>query len=98
MKTVFEYTNVNASDRLESYVLKKLTKLSNKYPFVMRGDVFFKKENSSNQKSHICGIQLSVPGPRLYASSKEKNFESAISETVYDLNDQLKKRKTKFGR
>ncbi|KZS38964.1 30S ribosomal protein S30 [Aquimarina aggregata] len=96
MKTVFEYTNVNASDRLESLAEEKLNNLSNKYPFVIRADIFFKKENTSDQNGHVCGIRLSAPGPRLFASSDEKSFEEAISKTIRDLNDQLEKRKDKM--
>ncbi len=93
MNTIFEYTNISASDRLESLTQEKLSNLSTKYPFVIRGDVFFKKENKSDDTGHICGIRLSAPGPRLYASSDEKNFEEAINKTIRDLNDQLEKRK-----
>ncbi|MHA7056974.1 ribosome hibernation-promoting factor, HPF/YfiA family [Aquimarina sp. M1] len=96
MKTVFEYTNVSASDRLESFVEEKLNNLSKKYPFVIRGDIFLKKENRDDNTGHVCGIRLSAPGPRLYASSDETNFEEAITETIRDLNDQLQKRKDKM--
>ncbi|SEL94796.1 putative sigma-54 modulation protein [Aquimarina amphilecti] len=96
MKTVFEYTNVSASNRLESFVEEKLTNLSNKYPFVIRGDVFFKKENKDDDTGHICGIRLSAPGPRLYASSEKTSFKEAITETIRDLNNQLEKRKDKM--
>lgn len=96
MKTVFEYANVSASDRLESLVQEKLDHLEDKFSFVIRGDVFFKKENRSDDSGHVCGIRLSAPGPRLYASSDENSFEEAIAETVRDLTDQLKKRKEKM--
>ncbi len=96
MRTVFEYTNVSQSDRLESHAQEKLQNLATKYPFLIRGDIFLKKENRSDDTGHICGIRLSAPGPRLYASSDEKSFEEAIAETVRDLGDQLEKRKDKM--
>lgn len=97
MKIIFEYTNVSASDRLETLVREKLDHIETKYPFVLRGDVFFKKENTtSNEKGHHCGIRLSAPGPRLYAESDEASFVDAIAETVRDLDDQLRKRKEKM--
>ncbi len=98
MKTVFEYANITADRQLEALVHKKLEKLSMKHPSIIRSDIFFRKENKSDQKGCICGIQLSMPGPRMYASSDEKSFESAIHETVDDLNDQLQKRKVKLRR
>ncbi len=96
MKTVFEYQNVNTSNYLEAFALKRLEKLGNKYPFVIRADVFFKKEEKDVEKGNICGIRLSLPGPRIYASSDEVSFEYAINNTIRDLKDQLSKRKEKL--
>jgi putative sigma-54 modulation protein len=55
--------------------------------------VLFKKENYSDDKGVICEIELSAPGPRLFASSDEKNYELAVKNTISDLEIQLKKRK-----
>ncbi|GAA4272001.1 ribosome-associated translation inhibitor RaiA [Aquimarina gracilis] len=97
MKIIFEYTNVSASDRLEALAREKLESLERKYSFVHRGDVFFKKENTtSNEKGHHCGIRLSAPGPRIYAESDEASFVEAIAESIRDLEDQLRKRKEKM--
>ncbi|SHJ11917.1 HPF/RaiA family ribosome-associated protein [Aquimarina spongiae] len=97
MKTIFEYTNVSASPRLESIAIEKLNNLKTKYSFILRGDIFFKKENTtSDEKGHHCGIRLSAPGPRLYAESSEASFAEAITETIRDLDDQLRKRKEKM--
>ncbi|WP_299604512.1 HPF/RaiA family ribosome-associated protein [uncultured Aquimarina sp.] len=94
MKTIFEYTNISASDRLEMQVKDKLDMIEEKFPFVIRADIFFKKTNASNsEKAHHCGIRLSAPGPRIYASSDENNFIDAINETIRDLKDQLERRK-----
>ena len=46
---------------------------------------------------NICEIELSLPGPKIFASSKEKNFELAAKNTVADLTKQLKKRKATFN-
>ncbi|UZO82474.1 ribosome-associated translation inhibitor RaiA [Aquimarina sp. ERC-38] len=96
MNIIYEYANVSASDRLEAIVEEKLGKIGEKYPFVIRGDVFFKIEKRADNTGHVCGIRLSAPGPRLYASTDGTDFEGAIQETVRDLTDQLKKRKAKM--
>ncbi|GAA4279327.1 HPF/RaiA family ribosome-associated protein [Aquimarina mytili] len=96
MKTVFEYRNVSSSNHLETFVTKRLEKLANKYSFVIRADVFFKKQEKDVEKGNICGIRLSLPGPRIYASSDEISFENAINNTICDLKDQLNKRKAKL--
>ena len=45
------------------------------------------------ENDKICEIELSLPGPRVFASSKENNYELAVKNTISDLEIQLKKRK-----
>ena len=44
MNINFEYDDVKASNRLEIMAAQKLEKLLDKYDFIVRSDVFFKKE------------------------------------------------------
>jgi putative sigma-54 modulation protein len=81
------------SDTMTDYVSKKLNKLGEKYQWVINANVFFKLENNSTINKKICEIELSLPGPKIFASSKEKNFELAAKNTISDLTKQLKKRK-----
>ena len=55
-------------------------------------DYIFKIENDALGEK-ICEMELSLPGPKIFASSKEKNFEMAVKETISDIQKQLKKRK-----
>nr|WP_321413246.1 ribosome-associated translation inhibitor RaiA [uncultured Allomuricauda sp.] len=98
MQIIFEYDNVAQSDGLEQMAKEKLEKVSNKYEMVIRADVFFKEENtSSDETGKICGIRLSLPGPRLFAESNKENFGSAIGESVDNLERQLRKQKEKMN-
>ncbi|MGB5819182.1 MAG: ribosome-associated translation inhibitor RaiA [Saonia sp.] len=97
MQIIFEYHNVSASDRLEAIAKEKLEQLGAKFSFVHRADVFFKTQNRTDDDEQICDIRLSMPGPRIFASTNAKGFEAAISETVRDLEDQLRKHKEKMG-
>ena len=47
MNINFEYHGVKASNRLEIMAAEKLDKLLSKFDFVVHADVFFKKENTS---------------------------------------------------
>ena len=94
MNIVFEYQNISGSKRLETYTEEALASLAKKYPFLIRGDVFFKKENTSDHSGHICSIRLSAPGPRLFSSSDTAGFEESISECARELNKQLERRKS----
>lgn len=97
MKVIFEYHDVEASERLESYAKEKLETLFNKFQMIVRADVFFKTENtSSDETGRICNIRLSVPGPRLFAEANNENFIISIKESVKELDRQLTRKKEKM--
>ncbi len=93
MQINIQFVQMPTSEAMEGYVQEKLDKLFKKYDWIIRADVFFKKENDPKGKGKICDVELSLPGPKIYATSNEKNFEMAFKETLEDLEKQLKKRK-----
>lgn len=97
MNINFEYHNVSASDRLEILAAQKLSKLVDKYDFIISTDVYFKRENTTDDKSgNICNVRLSTPGPILFAQSSTNSFEASIASVVTDLKKQLQKQKGKM--
>ncbi len=96
MQVIFEYHDVSASERLEALATEKLEQLKLKFDFVHRADVFFKTENRSDSEEQICDIRLSLPGPRIFTSTNANSFSAAITETINDLEDQLRKKKEKM--
>jgi putative sigma-54 modulation protein len=93
MKINIQFVNMPTSETMESYTVQKLEKLIAKYDTIIRTEVFFKKENDPKGNGKICEVELSLNGPRIFASSNEKNFEMAVKNTISDLEKQLKKRK-----
>ncbi|MDX1462271.1 MAG: ribosome-associated translation inhibitor RaiA [Marinirhabdus sp.] len=91
-----QFVKMKTSESMSSYVTQKLQKLAKKYHWLIRAEVFFKLENDPTEKGHICEMELSLPGPKIFAVSNEKNFEMAVKEAISDLDKQLKKRKAKF--
>ena len=55
--------------------------------------MYFKQDENKHETGKICNIELSLPGPRIFATSTERNFEVSVRETISDLERQLKKRK-----
>lgn len=97
LEFIFEYHDVTASEYLENMVKEKLTHLGDKYGDVIRADVFFKEENTSDvETGKVCNIRLSLPGPRIFAEASHDNYVSAIAESVNNLEKQLRKRKEKL--
>lgn len=94
----FNYVHVTASERLEEFASKRLNKLKERYNWIVRAEVFFKKENTSSPESGmICDIRISIPGQDVFTSSNEKNFEAAISKSVDEVKRQLQKKKEKMS-
>lgn len=93
-----QYVQMPESESLSAIVARNLQKIAHKYDFVIRADVFFKLGQSKDGKDKICEMQLSAPGPRIFAKSIEDNFEKAAAETISDLERQLRKRKEKLSR
>ena len=91
-----QFVKMKTSESMVDYTSKKLQRLAKKYEWVIRADVFFKQENDPTEKGQICEMELSLPGPKIFAASNEKNYEMAVKETISDLEKQLKKRKAKF--
>ncbi|QTY27713.1 ribosome hibernation-promoting factor, HPF/YfiA family [Flavobacterium sp. CS20] len=93
----FNYIHVSASERLEEFTSKRLNKLKDRYSWIVRAEVYFKKENTSSPESGmICEIEISAPGQNIFTSSNEKNFEVAISKSIDELKRQLQKKKEKM--
>lgn len=93
MTVNFQYVGVDVSDSLSAFTKEKLEKLFNRYEFLINAAVHFKQDEKDHEKGKICNIELSLPGPRIFAASNEHNFEVSVRETISDLERQLKKRK-----
>ena len=91
-----QYVQMPTSESMNTFVTQKLNKLAKKYDWVIRAQVHFKLENDHTKKGNVCEIELSAPGPRLFAKSNEEHFEKAAICTIKDLEKQLKKRKELF--
>ena len=91
-----EYVRMDISEALNDYVMGKMQKISKKYEFVINADVRFEHEQDPKGKGCICKMELSLPGPRIFATSNEKNYEMAVKETISELVRQLDKRKQVF--
>ncbi len=88
-----QYVHMATSEAMNTYVNEKLSKLGEKYEWVIKAEVSFEHENDPTGKGKVCKMELSLPGPRIFAASKEKNYELAVKNTIKDLDVQLKKRK-----
>ncbi|MDE3740855.1 ribosome hibernation-promoting factor, HPF/YfiA family [Maribacter polysaccharolyticus] len=88
-----QYVQMPTSEAMNDLITSKLNRLAGKFEWVIRAEVHFKKENDPSGKGKICEMELSAPGPRIFARSNEDDFEKAAANTIKDLEKQLNKRK-----
>lgn len=93
MTTEIQFVKIATSDALTTYIHHKIEPLAAKYPWLIKAQVFIKKINDRTGNTCVCEIEMSLPGPRIFASSTEANYETAVKNTLSDIEKQLKKRK-----
>lgn len=96
MKTNIQFVNTDTKSSAEQLVQRKLDKLENKYDWIISADVMFREEKSTSGNGKTCAIEVSLPGPKVHASSDADSFEAAAAETVRDIEKQLQKRKAEM--
>lgn len=96
MEIKIQFVQIPKSESAEDFAIKKLLNMAEKYEWLIKADVFYKLEPDTKGKGKICEIRLSLPGPRIFATSDEESFEAATDETIRDLEKQLKKRKSEM--
>ncbi|MBK5209364.1 MAG: HPF/RaiA family ribosome-associated protein [Flavobacteriaceae bacterium] len=96
MEIRIQFVQVTKNEAVESFAIRKLLKMAEKYEWLIKADVFYKLEPDTKGKGKVCEIRLSLPGPRIFAISDEESFEAATDETIRDLEKQLQKRKSEM--
>ena len=97
MEVHVQYQKMMTSDALTQLLMKKLEGLEQKYSWLIKANVLFKTENDKTGEGKICEIELSAPGPRIFAKSDTDDFEKSMSKTIHDLKRQLEKRQATFS-
>lgn len=93
MKIDIQFVHMPVSEALEAYTENKLNNLYKKYDWLIHASVYFKIENDKTELGRICEIELSLNGPRIFASANEKNYEMAVKHAISSLEKQLVKKK-----
>ncbi|MEO1012671.1 MAG: ribosome-associated translation inhibitor RaiA [Bacteroidota bacterium] len=91
-----QFIQMPTSEAMQELINKKLNSLARKYDWIIRARVQFKQENDLKGKGKICEMELSAPGPRIFAKASEDDFEKAAALTIRELEKQLQKRKAVF--
>ncbi len=90
--------NFNATDKLETFIDSKLSKLAQYYDAIIGAEVFLKaqKTQTSDHKLKIVKIKIEIPGSDLFAEKQANTFEEATDLATEALRRQIKKHKEKL--
>jgi len=96
MEVNIQSVHFAASEQLEAFVQKKVSKLSHYFDGILNAEVSLKviKPETANNKQ--AQIRLVVPGYDLFAEKITDTFEQSVDETVQALEKQLEKFKGKL--
>lgn len=97
MNINIQYVHMPVSESLSRIITEKLKKLHHKFNWILKAEVFLKLEKNASGENKVCEIELSAPGPRLFATSTRDDFEKAVVATIKELESPLKRRKHMFA-
>lgn len=97
MKFILSTHNVTLTKAIEDHILSKIEKLEHMDKFVTSARVTLEHDNLKAQDGQfICRIELSVPGPDLFAEDREADLYAAIDLVIKKIEQQLRKRHSKY--
>jgi len=93
MKVNITSVHFKADKKLEDFIERKVSKLSNTYDGVLGTEVTLKVENAESRENKIAEIKVSIKGQHLFAKKQSKSFEEATDTAVEALRRQLTRHK-----
>ena len=75
MKVTTQSVNFNAALNLLEFTEKKVDSLSRFHDKIIKAEVFFKLENSSDKENKITEIKINIPGNELVVKKQFKSFK-----------------------
>ena len=93
MEVKISAINFKITEKLESYVEKKVNKLGKFVDSVVSLEVFLKVVKFESAENKEAEIKIKVPGVSFFAEKTCDSFEEAIDKAVEAMEKQLKKYK-----
>ena len=93
MKINFQSTNFNVDRKLIDFSEKKIGKLTQYFDKIIRAQVVFKVENTSDRVNKFAELKLSIPGEDIVVKKMCKTFEEAIDLSARAAERILKRHK-----
>ncbi len=95
MEVKIKAIHFDITDRLVSFINKKVDKLARRYEAITEVECTLKVVKPETAMNKEAGIKLLVPPAELFASKTADTFEEAIDNCLEALEKQLEKEKSK---
>jgi len=96
MNIRIQSVNFEATEALQAYVDKKMSKLERFHDGILTADVFLKVIKPETAMNKQAEIKASVKGEEFFASKIGNTFEDAVDLAAEAIDKQVKKRKEKL--
>lgn len=95
MEVRIQSIHFDATEQLQAFIQKKVSKLEKYYEEIKTVEVSLKVVKPETAENKEAGIKVIVPNSEFYANKIKDTFEEAIDECVEALSKQLLKYKEK---
>ncbi|MDR0845674.1 MAG: ribosome-associated translation inhibitor RaiA [Tannerella sp.] len=96
MEIKIQAIHFDATERLEAFVQKKVSKLDQYYDGILAAEVILRVIKPESAQNKQAGIRLKIKNNDCFAEKTSNSFEEAIDEAVDALEKQLLKVKEKI--
>ena len=96
MEIKIKAIHFDASQQLESFIIKKVSKLDQYYDGILTAEVTLKVVKPETVENKEAQIKLLIASNEIFASKISNTFEESIDESVEALTKQLLKYKEKM--
>lgn len=97
MKLIVSTHNVTLTEAIHNHIQDRIEKLDHFDRFAVNARVILEHDDTrAPDKQFKCSIQLSMPGPDLFAEDVERDLYAAIDVSMKKIEQQLRKRHGKF--
>ena len=96
MKVHTQAIHFSADYKLQEFIEKKLSKLSQLFDRIIEANVILKLENSGQVKDKVAEVKVTLPGGVLFVKETNQSFEASIDSAAASLRRQLIKYKERM--
>jgi putative sigma-54 modulation protein len=87
----------DADKKLEEFITKKISKITEKNDLITGVDVTLKIDNAQDKDNKVAEIKINAKGGDFFSKRQSSSFEESTDEVVEALRRQIKKHKEKLS-